>query len=613
MSQHEGEPSQAESQPQPTRLQQWFAGLPLPDLAIMLGLLVSIAAVYAQVGQFDFINFDDGYYVYHNENVLAGLTLQSIRSAFTDLVSSNWQPVTMLSHTLDAQLFGAQSGMPHLVNVLFHAISSVLLFVLLKRATHERWPSAFVAAIFALHPLHVESVAWISERKDVLSTFFLFLALYAYVRYAEHPNVRSYLIVCGLFVLGLMSKPMLVTFPFILLLFDVWPLRRVQLPKIFWEKLPFFALSAISSVVAYRVQRATGAVAEAIPYAGRIAKSLLSYITYIRQTFWPARLAVFYPYPRFILASRAGMALLILLAVSAAAVVAWRKRPYLATGWFWYLGTLVPVIGLVKIGEQSHADRYTYIPMVGLLMMLSWGAADVVTMWPGTKSAIAAVAAACCVACLGLTWQQVGYWSNSETIYLHALDVTDDNWLAHGNLGAYLMKIPERRADAMQHLEAALHIKPDYGQAENNLGLCMAGIELCGAAIPHFEAALRDIPGLFEARNNLGHCLSITGNYGPAIVQLEAVLRVRPDYPEAHFNLGMTLAKIPGRELEAVAEFQTGLRRSPGNGEAHRQLGELLVRLGRTQEAISHFESAQRIQRSAETSSVLDRLGAGGR
>ncbi len=611
MSENQGEASPAQSPPQSSRFRQSLAGIPLPDLAIGLGLVLSILAIYAQVGQFDFINFDDGYYVYHNAHVLAGLTFQGIKWAFTDLVSSNWLPVTMLSHTLDAQLFGLHSGMSHLVNVMLHALSAVLLFVLLQRATHQRWPSAFVAFIFALHPLHVESVAWISERKDVLSTFFLFLALYAYVRYAERPNVRRYLLVLGLFMLGLLSKPMLVTFPFVLLLFDIWPLRRVQLPKILWEKLPLIALSAVVSVVAYRVQRDTGALAQSIPYAGRIAKALLSYITYIRQTFWPAGLAVFYPYPKFILASRAGMALIFLLGISAVTVFTWRKRPYLASGWFWYLGTLVPVIGLVKIGEQSHADRYTYIPMVGLAIMLAWGGAVVVRRWPRTKSGVAATAVVCCAVCMGLAWRQAGYWQDSETIYLHAIDVTQDNWLAEGNLGAHLMKIPERRDEAMQHLETALRIRPGYGQAENNLGLCLAAIELCGAAIPHFEAALRDNPELVEAHNNLGHCLAHTRNFGPAIVQLETALRIRPDYPEAHFNLGMTLSNIPGREQEAVNEFQVGLRLSPGTAEAHRLLGELLVRLARTEEAITQLEAAQRIQPDAETSNILDRLHAG--
>jgi tetratricopeptide (TPR) repeat protein len=587
-------------------------------LAIWLGLVLSVFAVYAQVGQFDFVNFDDGPYAYENTAVRDGLTVPGIKAAITGVVSSNWHPATMLSLMLDSQLFGPDSGVHHLVNVVIHAMSSVLLFVLLRRATQRRWASAFVAFIFALHPLHVESVAWIAERKDVLSTFFLFLALYAYVRYAEHPNLRAYLLMLGAFALGLMSKPMLVTFPFLLLLFDFWPLRRAAGLRILWEKIPVFALSAIMSVAAYLVQQTTGSIAEAIPLAGRVAKALVSYVTYIRQTFWPTGLAVFYPYPRAILASQAGLAFLLLLAVSVLAMAAWRTRPYLATGWFWYLGTLVPVIGLVKIGEQSHADRYTYIPMIGLLLMVAWGAADAAAAWPRTRPWIHAAAILSVVTCLGLTYRQVRYWQNSETLYVHAIEVTGDNWLAEANLGAWLMKTPERRPEAIEHIEAALRLKPDDAEADNNLGLCMAQLELCGAAIPYFETALRNRPALLAARNNLAFCLARLGNYGAAITELQTTLRADPSYTDAHFNLANTLAKVPGREAEAVDQYETGLRlsfdpMSPDCASAHRKLAELLLKLGRTQDAISHFEAALSIQPDEQVSRTLSLLRAGRR
>ncbi len=338
----------------------------LVNLAVCLGLVVSVIAVYAQVGRFEFVDYDDSVYVFNNPRVMAGVTPGGIKWALTAVVGSNRTPVTLLSHMLDCQLFGMESGMHHLVNVLLHMLSSLVLFAVLLRATGTTGPSAFVAFVFALHPLHVGSVAWIAERKDMLSALFWFLALYAYVRYTERPNRVLYLLVLALFGLGLMSKPMVVTFPFALLLFDVWPLRRMQWPKIVWEKIPLFVFSAIASALTYRVQSGTGSV-KAPAFGVRIGNALISYVVYLRQTFWPTHLSVFYPYPHSIAVWPVVGAFALILGVSAlVAVLAWRTRPYLAVGWFWYLGTLVPVIGLVQVGEQAHADRYMYIPMVGL-------------------------------------------------------------------------------------------------------------------------------------------------------------------------------------------------------------------------------------------------------
>jgi tetratricopeptide (TPR) repeat protein len=611
------EPAQLQPEPGSGRPAARFKLDSLLDVAIWLGLILSIFAVYGQSRHFDFISCDDDLYVLRNSRVLAGLTPAGIQWAFTGVAAGNWIPVTLLSHMLDVQLFGLRSGMHHLVNVGLHALSAVLLFVVLRRATRARWPSAFVAFVFALHPLHVESVAWISERKDVLSAFFFFLTLYCYVRYTERPGVGRYLAVLGPFCLGLMSKPMLVTLPFTLLLFDIWPLRRVRLPKTVWEKLPLFALSAGASVATYWAQRATGSVDLAIPLDARIAKALISYVTYIRQTFWPAGLAVFYPYPRVILARRGGIALAIVLSVSALAILMWRGRPYLApyfaTGWFWYLGMLVPVIGLVQAGHQSHADRYTYLPMAGLSLMLAWGAADVVRKWPRTKPAIATAATAACMVCMALAWRQAAYWRNGETLYQHAIDVTGDNWFAHNNLGYYLKDKPGRRADAVEHFEAALRIKPDYAEANNNLGACLSDAGLCGAAIPHFEAALRAKPGTAEPSNNIAVCLAKSERYAAAIPYFEEALRVDPAYVNAHLNLARVLSKIPGRALEAIAQYTAVLRLSPDYMGVHRDLGDLLMSLGRTEEAIAHFEAAQRSSPDPEISKIIDRLRAGRR
>ena len=595
-----GEGSEDRSQPETSLLaaaagRHVLPGLTLLDLAIWLGLILSIGAVYLQVGGFDFISSDDAQYVTENPHVSSGLTLAGIKWMLTGVTANNWMPVTMFSHALDAQLFGLQSGMHHLVNVLLHAASAVLLFVLLRRATGARAASAFVAFVFALHPLHVESVAWISERKDVLSAFFGFLTLYCYVRYAEQPGPRRYLLVVAAFCLGLMSKPMLVTLPCALLLFDVWPLRRVQWPKILLEKLPLFALAACACVVTYRVQHATGAIEDALPLNERIANALTSYVIYLRQTFWPAHLASFYPFPRRVPPWHAAAALALLAAVSALALAARRTRPWFVVGWFWYLGTLIPVIGLVQAGAQSHADRYTYMPMVGLAVILAWGAADVASQRPRIKPALATAGAAFLGLSLVLAWAQTTTWRNEETLYRHALQETEGNWYAHNNLGAYLMADPQRSAEAVEQLEAALRIRPDYADANDNLGMCLARVNLCRAAIPHFEAALRARPDDFSAKNNLASCLIDGGQYTDAVALLAATLRAQPDLVEARYNLGRALSNIAGRDADAVAQYEAALRLRPDFAEAHRNLGQLLDRLGRAQEARSHMEAAQRI------------------
>ncbi len=594
---------------------RWFGDLAFTDVFIWLGLTLSILAVYAQLVQFDFVNYDDDLFVYRNAAIRSGVTLDGIRWAFTSVVAGHWVPITLLSHLVVYQFFQMDSGMHHVANVLFHGLASILLFSALKRSTGARWPSAFVALLFAVHSLHVESVAWVSERKDVLSACFWFLALYAYVRYAEQPDRLRYLLMALAFCLGLLSKPMLVTFPLTLLLLDFWPLRRAQFPKTLWEKLPLMALSAAASLAAYLTQRSGGA-GSVIPLAMRIGNALISYVIYIRQMFWPSRLAVFYPYPDSMAIWKAPAVFTLLTAVSIGAILTRRTRPYFATGWFWYLGTLVPVIGLVKVGEQSHADHFMYIPMVGLSMILAWGAADVVNKWPRTKFAVAAAGALFCVFCLTLAWRQTRHWRNSETLYDHAITATGDNWLAEGNLGLHLMNIPERRPEALAHLQNALRLRPDYPEAENNMGLYLAQIELCEAAIPHFETAVRIRPDLTQAYNNLALCLTRNGKYGEAIGHLETALRLQPDYAAAHFNLGMALSKVVGRDRDAIAEYETGLRTNPipaslDNAEAHRNLGQLLLGQGRTKEAIAHFEAAQRIQPNAETSDILTRLRPG--
>lgn len=518
------------------------------DPAITVVLVLLIFAVFGQVSHFDFNHYDDSDYVSNNSHVQQGLTPDSIKWALTSVVAGHWGPLTLLSHIVVYQLFRLESGMHHLINVVFHALAAIFLFAALKRATGARWPSAFAALVFALHPLHVESVAWVSERKDVLSAFFWFLGLYAYVGYAQQPGRRRYLLMLLPFCLGLLSKTMLVTFPFTLLLFDVWPLRREWSWKLVYEKLPLFALTAATSVVAFLTQRSAGAVDTAQPFFLRLENSLVCYVTYLAETFWPVRLAVFYPYPDSIAWWKAAGALILIAGVSALAVLTWRTRPYLATGWFWYLGTLVPVIGLVQVGGQSHADHFTYIPMVGLTLIMAWGAADLVRQWPQTRLAFAFAGALAVLACAVLASTQTSYWQDGSTLFQHAMDVTADN-----------------------------------GWAKYNL------------ALEHFLT---------------GNELSNSGRRSEAIAQLEETLRVRPNWAEAHNNLAILLANT-GRPAEAVAQFEAAVQLDPKLVQAQRNLGTLLATMpGRTPEAIVHLETAEHLQPDPALVNLIQRLQA---
>lgn len=601
------QPKTKPAQPAPVRRQ-----LSPFDIAIWSGLILSILIVYARMRHYDFVNFDDDLYVYDNPHVQSGFTLASMKWALTAVVSSNWMPVTLFSHMLDAQLFGLRSGPQHMVNVIFHALSAIVLFMALQRATRMRWPSAFVAFAFALHPLHVGSVAWIAERKDVLSALFWFLALYAYVRYSEKPGRSRYLLVAALFSLGLMSKPMLVTFPFALLLFDLWPLRRFRWPQVLWEKLPLLALSAIVSVLSYFVQQSSGAFT-AVPLGMRVGNALISYVTYIAQVFWPARLAVFYPYPRSLEAWQVAGAFALLLGVSFIVLRAWRARPYLTTGWFWYLGTLVPVIGLVQVGNQSRADRYTYIPMVGLTLMVAWGAAEAAEKWPKTKIVISIAAAVLCAIWMVDSSTQTAYWQNSETLYRHAIDVTADNWLAEYNLGHYLMDQPQRIADAIPHFEAVLRIKPNYPEANNNLGACLMNIGRNADAVGHFEAALRAKPDFIDAHYNLGLAFTrIPGRDADAETQFKAALRLAPDRKQAHNSLALLLVQH-GRAQEAIPHLETVLRLYP-DFRAEHNLGAVLAGItGRKAEALRHLEASQRLHPDPRNSQTIEALRAAAR
>ncbi|HEX3685001.1 MAG TPA: tetratricopeptide repeat protein [Bryobacteraceae bacterium] len=554
-------------------------------------LLLATITVYGQVRHFDFVNYDDPEYVTGNSNVLRGLTPEGLAWAATSGAAANWLPLTRVSHMLDIQLFGLDSGLHHLTNLMFHALSTLLLFAFLNRATGARGPSAFVAFVFALHPLHVESVTWIAERKDVLSAFFWCLALLAYVRYTERPAIGRYLLVLFLFCCGLMAKPMTVTLPFALWLLDIWPLQRLPSAKsrlAIVEKLPFLVLSIAVGIITFIVQQGSRAV-KPFPLQLRIGNALLSYVTYIDKTFWPSNLAVFYPYRQDIPAWKPALAGLMLLCVSVLVVRTFRSRPYLAVGWFWYLGTLLPVIGLIQVGAQARADRYTYIPMIGLSIMLAWGAVDAVSRWPRAKGAFIALAAAACASCAVVAFIQVGYWRNSETLFAHALQVTRNNYVAHHNYGLAIAGQPGRLPEAMVHYRDALEIQPRSVEARTDLGSALAKSGHFEEAIAEYKTALQLAPDCTICRSNLdlaqrqladelftqGVALAKSGHTLDAIGQFEAALRLEPADAETHNNLGVALATL-GRTAQAIQEFRTAVQLKPDYPDARYNLAAAL-------------------------------------
>ncbi|MBZ5495807.1 MAG: tetratricopeptide repeat protein [Acidobacteriia bacterium] len=589
------------------------------DILVYILLLLTTLAVYSQVRSYDFVNYDDREYVSENSHVRAGLTWESMVWAFTSDYDGNWLPLTWLSHMADCQLFGLRSGLHHLTNVLFHTLSTLLLFAFLKRMTGSRWRSAFVACLFALHPLHVESVAWVTERKDVLSCFFWFLALWAYLRYVERPRPGRYLIVLVSFCLGLMSKSMIITLPFVLLLLDFWPLRRIRVPgstvpgepkqklrldleakpgvgSVLREKVPFFALSACMAAVTFMVQRRGGAVISLdwIPLGTRLATALISYIVYIAKVFWPWRLAAFYPHPLELPAWQVITAGLAVAGISVLVLRSIRRFPYLAVGWFWYLGTLVPVIGLVQVGMQARADRYTYIPSVGILLMLAWGAADLFERRPRGKYVLAGLATAACAACLILTWFQIQYWKDSASLFQHALRITADNQVAHNGLGVALVE-QGKMDDAIWHYQEAIRIRPNYPEAHANLGDVYLRLRRTGEAIQQLSEAIRLNPDSPEARINLGIALGALGKTDDSIAQLLEAVRIWPGSANAHYNLGNVYAGV-GRLSEATAQFYQAVRLEPDNAEAHYNLGVTLARQDNMSGAIAEFATAIRLK-----------------
>jgi tetratricopeptide (TPR) repeat protein len=583
---------------------------------VVLACLVLIAAsiaVYAPVRHFSFVMWDDQEYIYENVHVAQGLTWEGARWALTSTDLANWHPLTWLSHMLDVQLYGMNAGPQHVTNLLIHILNALLLFGWLYRMTRAWGRSLFVAGLFAVHPLHVESVAWIAERKDVLSTLFWMLTMWAYAAYARRPGWRRYLPVFVFFALGLMAKPMLVTLPFALLLVDYWPLGRVEpTARLVMEKVPLFGLAAISSVVTFLIQQHGGAVVglERAPLSLRLTNAAAAYLAYIGKMLWPVRLAALYPLGSSAPVLEASLGVLLLIAATLLAIRAGRRRGYLLTGWLWYVGTLIPVIGLVQVGRQSMADRYTYVPLIGLFLIIAWGAPELAARWQYGRLALPALAACALLACAAVARAQVRYWSDTTALWQHALEVTADNYIAHDNLGIFFMK--QGRADeAMPHFAEAVRIKPGLAQPHYNLGAVLLQGGKPDAAAQYFREALRIQPDFVEAQNGLGMILMGQGKLDEAAQYFGDALRTKPDLPKVQNNMGMVLVE-QGKFDEAARHFAEALRIEPGLVGAQNNLGIVLIQQGKFDEAAQHLAEALRIKPdSAEAHDNLGRALAG--
>ena len=571
-------------------------------LWISIALIAANVVIYSAVLHYGFVRWDDPEYVSENPYISGGLTWSGVSWAFATGSANYWHPLTWLSHMLDVQLFGLDAGRHHLINVLLHIANTLLLFGLLHSATGTLGRSSFVAGLFALHPLHVESVAWVAERKDVLSTLFWMLTVWAYVAYVRRPRLGRYLAVLLLFALALMAKPMVVTLPFVLLLLDYWPLARVApgTDRSAWfrlalEKLPLFAIAAALGVVTFLVQRQQGAVAalEALPLESRAENAVVSYFAYVAHMLWPMHLAVFYPLTPSLPGWQVVGSILGLIGVSVA-VIAARSHRYLAVGWMWYLGTLVPVIGLVQVGQQSMADRYTYVPLIGLFLIAAWGIPELLGNWPYRRIALPAgatlVLGACAIAARG----QVEYWKSNFALWEHAVRVTTGNYLAHNNLGVGLADQGQRN-EAVFHFSEAVRIKSDYPEAHNNLGLALASQGNISAAISHYSEAVRLRPGFALAHDNLAKALSAQGRFDEAIAQYSEVVRIKPGSPVALADLAGALAS-QGKIDRAIVHYSEAVRLKPDFAEAHNNLGFALAGQGKVDEAISQYSEAVRFK-----------------
>jgi tetratricopeptide (TPR) repeat protein len=570
-------------------------------LAIFL-LITSLVLVYAPVRDYPFINYDDNLYVTEASQVQQGLGWDSVVWAMTTMEAAFWHPLTSLSHILDYQLFGLNPTGHHLTNLLLHLVNVVLLFWVLHRMTGALWPSALVAALFSLHPLNVESVAWVAERKNVLSTLFWLLTLLAYVGYVKKPDWKRYLGMMGIFVLGLMAKPMLVTLPCVLLLLDYWPLGRLgndsktfwkRLPKLALEKLPLFAPVAVASILAIEAQSQAGALSswEGLPLGTRVGNAVLAYGLYLKKMVWPTDLAVFYPHPGSSLeAWPVALAALLLVGLSLGVWWQGRRSPYLVVGWLWYLGTLFPVSGVIQVGEHAMADRYAYVPLMGLFIILVWGTAELSQTLRFPKTWLLASGLCLLVTLALLTRVQLGYWQSTRALFEHALTVTSNNHVAHNAVGIELME-EKQLGKAVDHLTQALAINPTYADAHNNLGLAFSRQGRSEEGIRHYQQALQIRPDSYAAHNNLGLVILGSGQVDEAMEHFSQALLLNPSYVEAYNNLGTAMLK-KGDRAKAMELFRKALELRPGFAEAHYNLGTELLKAAEFSDAKVHFLAA---------------------
>jgi Flp pilus assembly protein TadD len=612
------------------------------DTIICVFLVTSILIVYWQALDFPFSNLDDPLYVSENIQVQSGLTLDRILWALTTSHAGFWIPLTWLSYMVDYEIFGPLPGGYHLTNILLHILNTLLLFIVLKKMTGRFWRSSLVAALFALHPLHVESVVWITERKDVLSTFFWLLTIWAYVRYVERPVISRYLPIPLFLILGLMAKPMLVTLPFVLLLLDYWPLGRCRFtaaaappgatpatlpfPKMVREKIPLFVIIIAASIALFLIQKTAMSPFDTHPLGFRIQNALVSYIKYISQAIWPSHLGFLYPFPKAFPAWQVAGSAILLISITLSAIAAAKKRPYFIIGWFWYLGTLVPVIGLVQVGHQAMADRFTYIPLIGLYIVFVWTITAVIPL--KRRRLVLILIALILLPALTITSRiQAGYWADNETILKHTRDITGDNHFLQLLLGgirirqgrhseavdlltASIRQRPDnweaqydlalalsnqgKHDEALPHYVRSLAIKPDNPEALNNLGLTMTALGRTDEAVIYYSQALQIEPEHVEALNNLGLALIKSGRTTEAIRHFSRALELKPDFVGAHNNLGIVLMR-QGKAAEAVVHYKAALRLEPGLAQLHNNMGKALLELGRTEEAIASFSEALRL------------------
>ena len=588
---------------------------------ICIFLVISTLAVYWQVKDHEFINYDDDVYITSNLNVQTGLTRESVYWAFTTSHFSNWHPVTWLSHMLDYEVYGERPKGHHLTSLFFHIATALILFIVLSRMTGELWRSGFVAAMFAFHPLNIESVAWVAERKNVLSTLFWLITMWAYIHYTEKPSIKSYSLVSLFFVLGLMTKPMLVTLPFVLLLLDYWPLRRFkflqvrdssailekniakesEFLRLVLEKIPLFLLAVASSIVTFIVQKTGGALnaMETISLSARLNNAMSSYVKYLGKMMWPEKLAVLYPHPENTISAWEGILCgTALLGITIISIRLVRKAPYFVVGWFWYLGTFVPVIQIVQTGVHQMADRYAYVPLIGIFIVIAWGVPELISKWRCKEKVLSISAGVVIFVLMVVAWVQVGHWKNSITLFKHAISVTENQYpsfaIAYDNLGIALAKKGDV-GEAITHYKTAIKINPNYANTYNNLGVVLARQENLEEAITHYKTAIKIAPNFAKAYNNLGHALGKKGDIGAAITHYKTAIKINPNFSIAYDNLGIALGQ-KGDIDAAITHYKTAIKINPNSAETYNNLGTGLAQQGSLKEAINYFQEALRLK-----------------